>query len=70
MTCPSGCFTAQIAFWDDVFERLVRTSEFNADVETNYAVANYRNSAATVEFFKARYAILKQVLSDLGMAKE
>ena len=70
IVAPPGLTAAQVGYWDSVFERLVKTAEFTADVERNYAVANYRNSAAAALFFKARYPVLKQVLADAGMARE
>jgi len=70
IVAPPGLTAAQIGFWDDVFARLVKTAEFNADVEQNYAVANYRNSAAATQFLRTRYAALEQVLADVGMGRE
>jgi len=70
IVAPPGLTESQIGFWDGVFDKLVKTADFTADVEENYAVPNYRNSAATTQFLRAKYPVLKQALADVGMAKD
>jgi putative tricarboxylic transport membrane protein len=66
---PSGLGPSQVAFWDAVFSRLVREEEWRAVVEKNVWGNTYRNSAATRKMLDAEYAQLKDILTDLGLAK-
>lgn len=69
IVAPSGLSPSQIAFWDAVFSRLVRDEEWKSVVEKNVWGNTYRNSAATRKMLDAEYAELKDILTDLALAK-
>lgn len=64
-----GLSPAQIAYWDDVFGRLVKTDEWKKDLERNLWENEYLNSADAAKFLHDDYAQLKAALVELGMAK-
>lgn len=66
---PKGLSPAQIAYWEGVFAKVVQLDEFKRDVERNFWVSNYLDSAGMAKFLKADHDEVRALLSDLGMAK-
>ncbi len=66
---PRSMARPQIAFWDGVFANIVKTDEWKAGLKTSLMEPTYMSSAETRKFFVAQYDELKQVLSELGLAK-
>lgn len=64
-----GLSPDQIRYWDGVFQRMVRTTAWKEALEKNQWDEDYMNSAELGKYLKAQYAILKDVLGDLGMVK-
>jgi putative tricarboxylic transport membrane protein len=65
-----GLAPDQIRYWDNAFGRMVKTSEWQQAVEKNQWEQDYMNSADLGKSLKAQYEILKDVLTELGMAKQ
>lgn len=66
---PRGMTAEQVAYWDTVFAGIVKTDEWKAGLRATSMEEAYLPSAETRKFFKAQYDELKQVLSELGLAK-
>jgi len=66
---PKGMGRAQIAFWDDVLGKVVRTDEWKKELERFDMDNVYRNSADTERYWKAEHDEVKAVLTELGLAK-
>ncbi len=66
---PRDMNAAQIAYWDSVFANVVKTDEWRAGLKTSLMEGTYMSSAETRKFFAAQYGELKQVLTELGLAK-
>lgn len=66
---PRGLTASQIAFWRDVFRRLTQTEEWKKDLNTFLWQDTYIDGAKNMKFLEEREAELKQVLTDLGLAK-
>ena len=66
---PRGLTPAQTAYWDGVFRKLAQTEEWKADLQNNYWENIYTGAADSKRWLDAEYADLKQVLTELGMAK-
>ena len=64
-----GLSPDQIRYWDGVFQRMVRTTAWKEALEKNQWDEDYMNSADLGKYLKAQYAILKDVLGELGMVK-
>ncbi len=65
-----GLSADQVRYWDGVFGRMVRTNEWRQAVEKNQWEDDYMNSADLAKSLKAQYEVLKDVLTELGMAKQ
>ena len=66
---PPKLNAAQIAYWDGVFARTVRTDEWRADQEQNLWESDYLNAAEFSRFLKADYEQAKAVFGELGLVK-
>ncbi len=66
---PRGMTPAQLAFWDGVFQKLVRTEDWKKDLEENFWVDAYAPAAQAKKVFDREYVEFKAILTELGMAK-
>lgn len=66
---PKSMTGAQIAFWDDVLGKVVRTEAWRKDLEQRRVENVYKNSTETGRYWKAQNEEARAVLSDLGLAK-
>jgi putative tricarboxylic transport membrane protein len=66
---PRGMTRAQIAYWDDVLGKLVKTEAWKKDLEQSQIENVYRNSAETAKYLKSEYDEARGILTDLGLAK-
>jgi putative tricarboxylic transport membrane protein len=64
-----GLTQEQIAFWDATLEKLTRTAAWKAYLEKHQFPDAYANSERTGQQLKAEYATIRDILSQLGMAK-
>ena len=60
---------AQIAFWDDVIGKVVRTEDWIRSVEELGWEPDYMNSADSRRFLERQNEELKDWLAELGLAK-
>lgn len=67
---PRAMTPAQLAYWDGVFRKMVQTPQWKEAVAKNQWESDYKNSADTTKALKEEYEILKDVLTELGMAKQ
>jgi putative tricarboxylic transport membrane protein len=66
---PKDLTSAQVAYWENVFRRIATSEEWKHDLKENYWVENYSGAAETRRRLDAEYLEIKQIMSDLGMAK-
>ena len=66
---PKDLPQPQIAYWEDVLRKVVQTSEWKQDLEDNFWVNGYTSAAEARRRLDREYAEIKQVMSELGMAK-
>ena len=64
-----GWSPAQIAYWEDVFSRLVASEEWQAEIGRTGGVPHFMRSRELGEFFDAEHARFRSILTDLGLAK-
>lgn len=67
---PPKLAAAQIAYWDGVFARSVKTDEWRADQEQNLWESDYLNAAEFSRFLKSDYEQAKAIFVELGLAKQ
>ena len=66
---PQDLTSAQVAYWENVFRRIATSEEWKQDLKENYWVENYSGAAETRRRLDAEYLEIKQIMTDLGMAK-
>ena len=69
VTGPKDLTTAQVSYWENVFRRVAMSEEWKQDLKENYWVANYSGAAETRRRLDTEYLEIKQIMTDLGMAK-
>jgi putative tricarboxylic transport membrane protein len=67
---PPKLTAAQIAYWDSVFSRLVKTDEWRADQEKNFWESEYLNAHEYARFLKTDYDQAKAIFIELGLARK
>jgi putative tricarboxylic transport membrane protein len=66
---PKGMSEEQIRFWNDAFAKIVKTSAWKNDLESNLLGDTYLDSQQTRKFMDQQYAELRSILGELGLAK-
>lgn len=66
---PKGWSGAEIAYWEDVFAKLVETDEWRAEVARSGGVPHFMRSRELAAFFESEHARFRVVLTELGLAK-
>jgi len=66
---PKGMSAAQIAWWDDILGKIVRTDEWTKEVAQYGWEAEYLNSADSRKFLERQHEELRTILGELGLAK-
>ncbi len=66
---PKGLSAEQIAYWDEVLEKVSRDALWRETLAANHWESDYRNSRDTMRYLDAVHMELRDVLKDLGLAK-
>jgi putative tricarboxylic transport membrane protein len=66
---PRGMTVAQIAYWDGVLAKLVKTEEWKKDLDNNVFENTYMNSEAARRYLKSEFDQFHAALSEVGLAK-
>lgn len=69
MVGPRGMTEGQIAYWDEVFAKLVQLPEWKQDFEKRLIENTYFNARDTKKLMDIQYAELSKLLAELGLAK-
>lgn len=69
MVGAGGLTPAQVAYWEDLLERSVKTAEWKRSIEADSAVWRFMKSQATREFLKKENDADRALLVELGMVK-
>ncbi len=66
---PKDLAAAQVAYWDQVFAKLVQAEEWKKDLERDVVEDTYMNSRDIRKYLDTEYAELKNLLAEMGLAK-
>jgi putative tricarboxylic transport membrane protein len=66
---PKGTPKDQIAYWDQLFAKTTKTDIWAAGLKKNVWTSHYKPSADAAKFLDAQHAQLKELLTELGLAK-
>lgn len=64
-----GLTSAQLAYWDAAFAKLVATDEWRKALESDHLVGNYLRSVDAARYLEKQEVQLKGALVDTGLAK-
>ncbi len=67
---PKGITPAQIAFWDQAFEKVVRDPEWKKVQDEFLWGSDFKGSAATRKFLDGEYELLSKILTELGVVSK
>ena len=67
---PPGLTREQIAFWNDVLAKAMKTEIWKQALRDNDWEADYLDCAGTKKLLDAEYAKYRSILADLGLIKE
>jgi putative tricarboxylic transport membrane protein len=70
MMAPPGLTAAQVAYWDGVFRRTIASPEWTKALAQEQWVDEYIGSAEARKHIDREYAEVREILTDLGMAKQ
>jgi putative tricarboxylic transport membrane protein len=66
---PKNMTPAQLAYWDQVFAKLVQSDDYRKEVERNLADPTFLGSREARKFWDKEYESLKGLLAELGLTK-
>lgn len=67
---PLGISPSQIAYWEEIFARLVKTDEWKLELQRNSEDDEYMNSRDFKRFLDTEYEDMRRILVELGLAKQ
>lgn len=67
---PKGLTAPQLAFWEGAFQKLSQTEEWKKELAANYWDGNFRNGREAQKYYAEQAAELREILTDLGLAKQ
>lgn len=69
LVAPKGLSAPQVAYWDNAFKTLTQSEEWNKELSSAHMTNSYRNSADTTRYISEQYGEIKDMLTELGLAK-
>ena len=66
---PKGLTVEQIAYWDDVLERLSRDAQWKETLDANHWENDFKPNREAVRYLDALHVELREAMKDLGLAK-
>ena len=66
---PKGMTPAQVAFWDGMLGKMVRTDEWKKELEASLQEYIYLNSGAVAQYIREQDQTITAALADLGLLK-
>ena len=61
---------AQIAYWEQVFQRMIASPEWQKEIESTYGVSEFMGSAKTRKFMEQDHASERAFLMELGLIRK
>lgn len=61
---------AQIAYWENVFQRMMSAPEWQKEIENTYGVSEFMGSAKTRNYMELDHAQERAFLVELGLIKK
>ena len=69
LTAPAGLSAAQVAWWDALFARTVKSPEWKKVLDEQYWIDDYVPSGAARKYLDQENVEAREILTDLGLVK-
>jgi putative tricarboxylic transport membrane protein len=66
---PRAMAPTHVAFWEDALVRVVRSDEWQRDLERNFWSLNFITGAAARSYVEQQGRLFREIFTELGMAK-
>jgi len=67
---PKGLTAVQTAYWDDAFRRLAASEIWQKELDANHYTNGYLDSGQTAKYLSQQYGEVRQILTEIGLAKK
>ncbi|MBI3936104.1 MAG: tripartite tricarboxylate transporter substrate binding protein [Betaproteobacteria bacterium] len=67
---PRGITPAMVSFWENAFLRLSQSEEWRKELAGNFWEGNFLGTREVARYYEAQAAELREILTDLGLAKQ
>ncbi len=67
---PRGLNAAQLAFWEGAFQKLAQSDDWKKELASNYWDNNFRSGKEAAKYYADQAGELREILTDLGLAKQ
>ena len=67
---PRGMTSAQVAYWEDIFRRLVETPEWKAEMLKVNGITRFMGAGPMKKYMEEQYPEIRSLLVDLDLAKQ
>lgn len=68
ITAPPRLTAKQIGYWETVFDRIVKSAEWQQSMKRSFSVSSYRNSSDTTEYLRTESERFSRIFLDAGLA--
>lgn len=65
-----GLSAPQLAYWENVFQRMMASAEWQKEIESTHGVSEFMGSARTRKYMEQDHAAERAFLLDLGLIKK
>jgi putative tricarboxylic transport membrane protein len=67
---PKAMAREHVAYWEDALGKVVKTDEWQKDLERNFWSANFMTGSAVRHYVEEQGKLFREIFSELGMAKQ
>lgn len=67
---PKGLTQAQMAFWDQAFQKVVQGEDWKMDLQNNVWAEDFLGSAETLKLLESEDKVIRKMLADLGFVSK
>ena len=66
---PQGMAREQVIYWENVLGRVIKTDEWQKDLERNFWTSNFMTGSAVRQYVEQQGKLFREIFAELGMAK-
>ena len=67
---PKGMAREQVAFWEDALAKVIKTDEWQKDLERNFWTSNFMTGNAVRQYIEQQGKLFREIFTELGMARQ